>query len=192
MSVTELIVDAQECAAAAGTLRAARRDTDPGAAFVVILRAGDDPGEPATDLLVAAERVPGPIVVAVSGSLGAAGLALCCLAAAAVAHPETSLLPVDPEAALGLGLAGRLTERVGPAHASGFVLGTAEAAALFASGLIRSAADPGADARALAARLGDETARALRRSLAFAARSPRRDSEEYDRELLALLREHVQ
>lgn len=192
MTPTELTLEPGGWAATGEQLRELRRDADRAAEPLILAAAGgavageDAPGAVAR-ALAEVERLPAPVVLAAGGALDAAGLALCCACIATYLDPDTEVRPLDPAAALSEGLAGRLTERVGPAHAAELLLAAAGTPAVFSSGLALSSADPAAGARALADRLADPRARLLRRSLAFAARSSRRQSAEYDRELIALL-----
>jgi enoyl-CoA hydratase/carnithine racemase len=137
----------------------------------------------ASPVLSAIERFPGPVILASSGSLDAVDLALCCACTVSYVHSETELGEIEPAAALRLGLAGRLTERLGPGAATGILLGATTAA----PGLAVTVPDPLAAARATAARLAEPAAALLPRSLAFAARGTRAQSAAYDSELLALL-----
>jgi enoyl-CoA hydratase/carnithine racemase len=137
---------------------------------------------PAAQSLAAFDRFPGPIILAASGPLDATGLALCCACTVAYVDSGTTLGEIDSATALQLGLAGRLTERLGPGAAAHILLGSDEIPAVAIP-----VPDPLAAARATAARLAEPAAALLPRSLAFAARSIRAQSAAYDSELLALL-----
>jgi enoyl-CoA hydratase/carnithine racemase len=137
---------------------------------------------PAAQSLAAFDRFPGPIILAASGPLDATALALCCACAVAYVDPGATLGEIDAATALVLGLAGRLTERLGPGAAANILLENGDL-----SELAVAVPDPLAAARATAARLAAPDGALLPRSLAFAARSTPAQSAEYDRELLALL-----
>jgi hypothetical protein len=129
-------------------------------------------------------RFPSPTVLAASGPLDATALTLCCACTVAYVDPAAPPAEIDPAAALALGLAGRLTERLGPGAAARILLGGTSSSL---PGLAIADDDPLAAARATAARLAEPAGRLLVRSLAFAARSTAAQASEYDRELLALL-----
>jgi hypothetical protein len=146
--------------------------------------------------LAALDRHPSPTVLAITGPLDAAALALCCACTIAYVDRAATLAELDPATALHLNLAGRLTERLGPSAAAQILLGAAipcqpvEVGSPQGDQSLRVAiatADPLAAARATAARLAEPGGALLARSLAFAARSTPGQSAAYDEELLALL-----
>ncbi len=148
----------------------------------------------ALEVIAAVERLGGPVIVVWDGDLGAIGLSFCCAAVAAFVAPDTVIGPVDPAQALSLGLAGRLTDRLGPAGAASLLLGSSadpgtpeRTSPLFVREGVPGSAPPLSAARSLAERLSDPAALLLLRSLNFAQRSTRQQGAEYDRELLALL-----
>jgi hypothetical protein len=218
MSVRVVGLDAAE-------LKALRKDPEHRGGPVILdgLGGGEDPGTPSltnsvevrsgvpgsslagadvASLLAAVERLGAPVVFVAAGRLGAAGLALSCACVATYVLPGAGVGAIDPAEALALGLAGRLTDRVGSAAAARLLLDprpTSQPVVLsspqgdqgqrvaVALGLIRPSDDPLADARALAERLDAPTGRLLTRSLAFAARGTSAQAAAYDAELLALL-----
>jgi hypothetical protein len=218
MSVRVVGLDAAE-------LKALRKDPEYRGGPVILneLGEGGDPGTPSLtnsvevrsgvpgsplpvadlgSLLAAAERLGAPVVFVTAGGLGAGGLALSCGCVATYVGPGSEVGAIDPAEALALGLAGRLTERVGSAGAARLLLDAAASSqpldvgnpegdkglrVAVGLGLVRVADDPMAEARALAERLADPAGRLLTRSLAFAARSTSPQAAAYDAELLALL-----
>jgi enoyl-CoA hydratase/carnithine racemase len=182
MSVRVLNLDA-------GELKALRKDPEYRGGPVILDAVGGG-GLAVADLAsvnAAVERLNGPVILAGAGTLDAGGVALCCACASVQLHTEARVGAIDPEVALRLGLAGRLTERLGAAGASRILLGPDQTEAVFDLGLARASADPLGDARALAERLDDPAGRLLTRSLAFAARSTTAQAAAYDAELLAVL-----
>jgi hypothetical protein len=193
MSVRVVGLDAAE-------LKALRKDPeyDGGPLILDGLGGGGDVGS----LLAAVERLGAPVVFVASGGLGAAGLALSCGCVATYVGTDAEVGVIDPAEALALGLAGRLTARVGSAGAARLLLGAAlppQPVVLSSPqgdqgqrvavglGLVRVADDPLTEARGLAERLDDPAGRLLTRSLAFAARSTAAQAAAYDAELLTLL-----
>jgi hypothetical protein len=209
----------------AAELKGLRKDPgyDGGAVILDGVGWGGDPGTPSltnsvevrsgvpgsplpvrdvASVLAAVERLGAPVVFVAGSRLGATELAISCGCVATYVGPGTEVGAIDPAEALALGLAGRLTERVGAAGAARLLLddaassqpldvgspegdkGLRVAAGL---GLVRVADDPMAEARGLAERLDDPAGRLLTRSLAFAARSTGAQAAAYDAELLALL-----
>jgi hypothetical protein len=140
------------------------------------------PRSPDPTTVTELDRFPAPTILAASGPLDACVLALCCACTVSYVDPDSTLTEIDPTAALALGLAGRLTDRLGPGAATQILLGNAPPL-----GLAIGAEDPLAAARAAAARLADPAAALLPRSLAFAARSTPAQAAAYDSELHALL-----
>jgi enoyl-CoA hydratase/carnithine racemase len=189
-----------------------RNDEYDGGPVILDLTGGGDSGTPslttavevrsgvpespldALAALTAVERLGGPVIVVWDGPLGAIGLAFCGVAVATFVAPDTVVGPIDPVAALSLGLASRLTERVGPAAATTLLLGSngdpgspERTSTLFVREGDPGSPSPLSEARELAQRLQDPATALLLRSLNFAARSTRQQGAEYDRELLALL-----
>jgi enoyl-CoA hydratase/carnithine racemase len=189
-----------------------KRDDYAGGPVILDLTGGGDRGTPsltnsvevrsgvprspleAGEALAATERLGGPVIVAWDGPLDAIGLAFCCVAVASFVSSDTEIGPIDPVQALHLGLAGRLTDRLGPAEAASLLLGPSadpgtpeRTSTLFVREGVPGASPPLTQARALAEQLSDPAAALLLRSLNFAARSTRQQGAEYDRELLALL-----
>jgi hypothetical protein len=221
MSVRVVGLDAAE-------LKALRKDPEYRGGPVILngVGGGEDPGTPSltnsvevrsgvpgsslagadvASLLAAVERLGAPVVFVAPGRLGASGLALSCACVATYVGAGAEVGAIDPAAALALGLAGRLTDRVGPAAAARLLLDSTPSSqpldlgnpegdkglrVAVGLGLVRVADDPLAHARALAERLTDPAGRLLTRSLAFAARSTPAQAAAYDAELLALLDQH--
>jgi hypothetical protein len=209
----------------AGELKALRKDPGYDGQPVILdgVGGGGDPGTPSLTnsvevrsgvpgsplavadvglVLAAVERLGAPVVFVAAGGLGAAGLALSCAAVATYVRTDAEVGAIDPAEALALGLAGRLTDRVGAAGAARLLLDDAASSqpldvgnpegdkglrVAVGLGLVRVVDDPLADARGLAERLDDPAARLLARSLTFAARSTAAQSAAYDAELLPLL-----
>jgi hypothetical protein len=218
MSVRVVGLDAAE-------LKALRKDPgyDGGPVILNGLGGGGDPGTPSltnsvevrsgvpgsplavadpASLLAAVERLGAPVVFVAAGTVGAAGLALSCGCVATYVGAGAEVGAVDPAGALALGLAGRLTDRVGAAGAARLLLDAALSSQPLdvgnpegdkglrvaeGLGLVRVVDDPMAEARGLAESLAGPAGRLLARSLAFAARSTTAQSAAYDAELLALL-----
>jgi enoyl-CoA hydratase/carnithine racemase len=166
-------------------LKALRKD--PGYDGQPVILNGLGAGEDVGSVLAAVEGLGAPVVFVASGRLGAAGLALCSACVATFIGSEAEIGPIDPGDALALGLAGRLTDRVGSSAAARLLLDPRPTSQPVALGLVRVADDPLADARALAERLDAPPGRLLARSLDFAARSTTAQAAAYDAELLALL-----
>jgi enoyl-CoA hydratase/carnithine racemase len=172
-------------------LKALRREEAyDGGPVVVDALDGAGAVEGTADLPAAIDRFSAPVVLAASGPLDAIALALCCACTLSYIGPDAELAAIDPADALSLGLAGRLTERLGPGAAARMLLDTrapSQPVHAVAPDLAIAAEDPLAAARDAAARLAEPAAALLPRSLAFAARSTRAQSAAYDSELLALL-----
>ncbi|MFT3866483.1 MAG: hypothetical protein QM729_19660 [Solirubrobacterales bacterium] len=195
MSVREVSLDPGDWGAAGAELKELRKETVP--VVLGVARRGDPGTSPltldvggVTSVLRGVERMPGPVVLALDGMLGASELALACACAVTCLGPGGGIGAIGAADALALGLAGRLTARVGAAGAARLLLDSADPSRIAAGitlGLMRPAADPLAEARAAAARLDDPATRLLLRSLAFAARGTPAQAAAYDTELLALL-----
>jgi hypothetical protein len=184
----------------AGELKALRKDPEYRGGPVILNGVGG--GEDVASLLAAVERLGAPVVFVAAGRLGASGLALSCACVATYVGTGAEVGAIDPAGALALGLAGRLTDRVGAAGAARLLLDAAASSppldvgnpegdkglrVAVGLGLVRVADDPLVEARALAARLAEPAGRLLARSLDYAARSTTAQAAAYDAELLALL-----